>query len=273
MLQSLRQSDLATAVLTFEPLPREFFQASRAAPRLSSLREKIDALRHYDVDQIYCLPFDQALARLSAEDFITRILVQQLQCRFLVVGHDFRFGAARRGDLEMLQHFGRQYGFSVHEQPPFSLDGQRVSSTGIRAALLAGNLDQARRWLGRPYTLCGKIVHGDHLGRELGFPTANIPLNRRPVPVKGIFAGRLHSPQGSWIAAISIGLRPTVGGKQMVLEAHCLDADSPDLYGQRVQVELHQQLRHEEKYPDLDALKAAIARDIINTRRFFAEHP
>ncbi|OCX71235.1 bifunctional riboflavin kinase/FMN adenylyltransferase [Acidithiobacillus thiooxidans] len=273
LLQSLRQSDLATAVLTFEPLPREFFQTSRAAPRLSSLREKIDALRHYDVDQIYCLPFDQALARLSAEDFITRILVQRLQCRFLVVGHDFRFGAARRGDLEMLQHFGRQYGFAVMEQPAFSLDGQRVSSTGIRAALLAGNLDQARHWLGRPYSLCGKIVHGDHLGRELGFPTANIPLNRRPVPVKGIFAGRLHSPQGSWIAAISIGLRPTVGGKQMVLEAHCLDADSPDLYGQRVQVELHQQLRHEEKYPDLDALKAAIARDIINTRRFFAEHP
>jgi riboflavin kinase/FMN adenylyltransferase len=273
LLQSLRQSDLPTAVLTFEPLPREFFQASQAAPRLSSLREKISALRHYDVDQIYCLPFDQALARLSAEDFITRILVQQLQCRFLVVGHDFRFGAARRGDLEMLQHFGRQHGFTVMEQPAFSLDGHRVSSTGIRAALLAGNLDQARHWLGRPYTLCGKIVHGDHLGRELGFPTANIPLNRRPVPVKGIFAGRLHSLQGSWIAAISIGLRPTVGGKQMVLEAHCLDADSPDLYGQHVQVELHQQLRHEEKYPDLDSLKAAIARDIIHTRRFFAEHP
>lgn len=273
LLRSLQQAGLPTAVLTFEPLPREFFQADKAAPRLSSLREKVLALRHYGVDQVYCLPFDQTLAQVSAEDFISRILVQQLQCRFLVVGHDFRFGAGRRGDLHMLQHYGRQYGFTVMEQAAFSLDGHRVSSTGIRAALQAGHLDQASQWLGRPYTLCGKIVHGDHLGRELGFPTANIPLNRRPVPVQGIFAGRLHSERGSWIAAISIGLRPTVGGKQMVLEAHCLDADNPDLYGQRVQVELLHQLRHEEKYPDLDTLKAAIARDIHHTRRFFAEHP
>ncbi|WP_101538218.1 bifunctional riboflavin kinase/FAD synthetase [Acidithiobacillus marinus] len=273
LLQSLQHEGLATAVLTFEPLPREFFQAGQAAPRLSSLHEKVHALRHYGVDQVYCLPFDQTLAQVSAEDFITQILMQQLQCRFLVVGHDFRFGAKRRGDLDMLLHYGRQYGFSVLEQPAFSLDGQRVSSTGIRAALQAGHLDQASQWLGRPYTLCGKIIHGDHLGRELGFPTANIPLNRRPVPVSGIFAGRLRSERGTWIAAISIGLRPTVGGKQMVLEAHCLDADNPDLYGQRVQVELLHQLRHEEKYPDLDTLKAAIARDILNTRHFFAEHP
>lgn len=273
LLQSLQQEGLPTAVLTFEPLPREFFQAGKAAPRLSSLCEKVLALRHYGVDQVYCLPFNQTLAQVSAEAFITQILVQQLQCRFLVVGHDFRFGAARRGDLHLLQRYGRQYGFTVMEQAAFSLDGQRVSSTGIRAALQAGKLCQANRWLGRPYALCGKIVHGNHLGRELGFPTANIPLNRRPVPVKGIFAGRLHSPQGSWMAAISIGLRPTVGGKQMVLEAHCLDADNPDLYGQHVTVELHQQLRHEEKYPDLDALKAAIAQDILHARRFFAEHP
>ena len=273
LLKTMQDSGLPTAVLTFEPLPREFFRGADAPPRLSSLREKVVALRHNGVQSITCLPFNQALANLSAEDFITQILVRQLCCGLLSVGHDFRFGARRRGDLDMLSRFGQQYGFSVKEQPPFLLDGQRVSSTGIRAFLQSGDLAHAASWLGRPYALCGRVVHGDHLGRELGFPTANIPLNRRPVPVKGIFAGRLLSPKGNWIAAVSIGLRPTVGGKQMVLEAHCLDADNPDLYGQQVSVELHHKLRDEEKYVDLDTLKAAIDSDVVNTRNFFAEHP
>ena len=273
LLKTMQDSGLPTAVLTFEPLPREFFRGADAPPRLSSLREKVVALRHNGVQSITCLPFNQALANLPAEDFIAQILVKQLRCGLLSVGHDFRFGAGRRGDLDMLSRFGQQYGFLVKEQPPFLLDGQRVSSTGIRAFLQSGDLTHAASWLGRTYALCGRVVHGDHLGRELGFPTANIPLNRRPVPVKGIFAGRLLSPKGNWIAAVSIGLRPTVGGKQMVLEAHCLDADSPDLYGQQVSVELHHKLREEEKYMDLDTLKAAIDSDVVNTRNFFAEHP
>lgn len=273
LLQSLVQSGIPTAVLTFEPLPREFFRPLEAPPRLSSLREKIIALRGFGISQIYCLPFDLALARLSAEDFITQILVDRLRCRLLIVGHDFRFGAARRGDLDMLQHFGRKHNFQVVEQPAYMIENQRVSSTGIRQCLQAGNLHQASSWLGRPYTLCGKIIHGDHLGRELGFPTANIPLHRRRVPVQGIFAGRLRSTQGTWMAAISIGLRPTVDGKKMVLEAHCLDAGDPNLYGQRVAVELHHKLRDEEKYSDLDTLKTAIAHDVENTRQYFNEHP
>ncbi|MCL5052004.1 MAG: riboflavin biosynthesis protein RibF, partial [Gammaproteobacteria bacterium] len=186
LLKTMQDSGLPTAVLTFEPLPREFFRGTDAPPRLSSLREKVVALRRNGVQSITCLPFNQALANLPAEDFITQILVRQLCCGLLSVGHDFRFGARRRGDLDMLSRFGRQYGFSVKEQPPFLLDGQRVSSTGIRAFLQSGDLTHAASWLGRPYALCGRVVHGDHLGRELGFPTANIPLNRRPVPVKGI---------------------------------------------------------------------------------------
>ena len=273
LLKTMQDSGLPTAVLTFEPLPREFFRGADAPPRLSSLREKVVALRHNGVQDIICLSFNQALASLPAEDFITQILVGQLRCGLLSVGHDFRFGAGRRGDLDMLSRFGRQYGFSVKEQPPFLLDGQRVSSTGIRAFLQSGDLTHAASWLGRPYALCGRVMHGDHLGRELGFPTANIPLNRRPVPVKGIFAGRLSSPKGNWIAAVSVGLRPTVGGKQLVLEAHCLDAGNPDLYGQQVSVELHHKLRDEEKYVDLDTLKAAIDNDVVNTRNFFAKHP
>ncbi len=272
LLNTLRRSGLPTTVLTFEPLPREFFLGTDAPPRLSSLREKVVALRQAGVRRIHCLPFNQSLARLPAEDFIARILVRQLRTALLSVGHDFRFGAERRGDLDMLRHYGERYGYSVQEQAPFLIDGERVSSTGIRAFLQRGDLVRAETWLGRPYALCGRVVHGDHLGRTLGFPTANISLNRRPVPVQGIFAGRLSSARGIWLAAISIGLRPTVGGRQPVLEAHCLDG-SPDLYGQRVSVELRHKLRDEEKYANLDALKAAIDRDVANTRKFFAEHP
>lgn len=135
-----------------------------------------------------------------------------------------------------------------------------------------GDLAQAARWLGRPYAVCGRVRRGDQLGRELGFPTANLPLEYRPLPLRGIFAGRLYSSLGNWNAAISIGLRPTVNGKSLVLEAHCLDAGSPNLYGQQVRVELLHKLRDEEKYPNLDVLIAAIQNDVQNVRQFFSTH-
>ncbi|WP_312262891.1 bifunctional riboflavin kinase/FAD synthetase [Candidatus Igneacidithiobacillus taiwanensis] len=270
LLAAMGETRLPRVVLTFEPLPREFFQGAESPVRLSSLREKTQALLHYGADQVICSRFDRRLAQLSAEDFVREILVGRLQVRHLFVGHDFRFGAQRRGDFTLLEQMGRQLGFTVAEQPPFLLDGQRVSSTGVRQFLEQGDLGQAARWLGRPYAICGRVRRGDQLGRELGFPTANLPLTRRSLPLRGIFAGRLHSPIGSWQAAISIGLRPTVNGKHLVLEAHCLDADSPNLYGLQVQVELLHKLRDEEKYPNLDVLIAAIQHDVGQVRQFFA---
>ncbi|MHB8248844.1 MAG: bifunctional riboflavin kinase/FAD synthetase [Acidithiobacillus sp.] len=272
LLGAMKESGLPRAVLTFEPLPREYFQGREAPPRLTSLREKVTLLRRQGVNQVLCLPFRRALAQLPAANFARDILVRGLHTRALYVGHDFRFGAGRAGDFELLQRMGRELGFTVHEQIPFLLDGQRVSSTGIRAFLQAGAMDRAAGWLGRPYSLCGRVVHGDHLGRELGFPTANIPLCHRPVALRGIFAGVLRVAARSWPAAVSIGMRPTVQGRELMLEAHALDA-SPDLYGQRAEVELHKKLRDEIKYPDLDTLKAAIAQDVLATRAFFAGRP
>ncbi|MDD3760209.1 MAG: bifunctional riboflavin kinase/FAD synthetase [Acidithiobacillus sp.] len=272
LLAGMAECGLPRSVLTFEPLPRELFLGNRAPIRLSSLREKTATLRHYGADQVVCARFDTALAALSAEDFVEQIVVRRLRVRELFVGHDFRFGAQRRGDFALLQQMGRRYGFVVHEQPPYLLDGQRVSSTGIRQFLEQGDLAQAARWLGRPYTVCGRVRRGDQLGRELGFPTANLPLPHRPLPLRGIFAGRLYSPIGHWNAAISIGLRPTIQGKNLVLEAHCLDADSPNLYGKMVGVELLHKLRDEEKYPNLDTLIAAIQQDVQNVRQFFSTH-
>lgn len=272
LLAQMSDSGLPRTVLTFEPLPREFFLAAQAPIRLSSLREKTDALRHYGADQVVCARFDARMAALSAEDFVREVLVGHLHARAVYVGHDFRFGAQRRGDFALLQRLGREFDFVVQEQPPFLLDGKRVSSTGIRQFLEQGELDRAARWLGRPYAVCGRVRRGDQLGRELGFPTANLPLESRPLPLRGIFAGRLHSEIGHWNAAVSIGLRPTVNGKTLVLEAHCLDADSPNLYGQQVRVELFHKLRDEEKYSSLKLLIAAIHNDVEQVRQFFLPH-
>ncbi|AIA55350.1 bifunctional riboflavin kinase/FAD synthetase [Acidithiobacillus caldus] len=260
------------SVLTFEPLPREYFHREQAPARLSSLREKASALSRTGVDEIYVARFDGALASLSAEDFVREILHRRLGAQSVHVGHDFRFGAGRRGDFDLLARMGRQLGFRVQEQPPFCLDGERVSSTGIRQFLHAGKMDAAARWLGRPYAICGRVVGGDRIGRELGFPTANIDLARRPPPLRGIFAGVLHTPRQSWPAAISIGLRPTVGGKRLLLEAHCLDV-TVDLYGQRVEVQLLHKWRDEAHYAQLDELIAAIGQDVAKTRQYFLDHP
>ncbi|MGC8466812.1 MAG: bifunctional riboflavin kinase/FAD synthetase [Acidithiobacillus sp.] len=260
------------SVLTFEPLPREFFRGAQAPARLNSLREKTVALRQAGADAVYVARFDGALAALSAEDFAREILHRRLAAHSVHVGHDFRFGAGRRGDFDLLARMGRQLGFRVQEQPPFCLQGERVSSTGIRQFLQQGRMDEAAQWLGRPYAICGRVVGGDRLGRELGFPTANIDLARRPPPLRGIFAGILRTNQQAWPAAVSIGLRPTVGGKRLLLEAHCLDV-TVDLYGQMVQVQLLHKWRDEAHYDQLDQLIAAITQDVTNTRQYFLDHP
>ena len=272
LVNRMARSGLPRTVLTFEPLPREYFQGPAAPVRLSSLREKFWALQQAGLDTLVCASFNTALAALPAEIFVREILAGRLQARVLHVGHDFRFGAGRRGDLDLLRRMGQEMGFEVVEHEPVLMDGRRISSTGIRQFLQAGDLASAARWLGRPYAICGRVSRGDQLGRELGFPTANLPLQHRPLPLRGIFAGVLRGAQKNWLAAVSIGLRPTVGGKHLLLEAHCLDG-SPSLYGQRVQIELHQKLRDEMKYPDLGALRDAIAEDVRRVRSHFSLHP
>ena len=261
---------LPACVLTFEPHPREFFAPDRAPTRLTSPREKLEWLANYGVDRVHVCRFDYRFAQTSAEDFIERIIARGLGARWVLVGDDFRFGARRAGNLVMLKQAAQHLGFDVAALPSFTLDGERVSSTALREALAGGELERAARLLGRDYSISGRVVTGDGLGRKLGFPTANILMKHNRPPLMGIFAVRLCVGSDVFPAVASLGVRPTVKQRGApVLEVHALDY-SGDLYRRHVRVEFLKKLRDEEKYADLATLTRQIAADVENARAFFA---
>lgn len=255
-------------VMLFEPQPREHFDPDSAPARLMRLREKLVALRGQGVDRVLCVRFDDRFAALPADAFVERILLEGLGVRYLVVGRDFRFGRGRLGDIEQLARAGRAHGFEVAAAATFTIDGERVSSTRVRVALADGALDVAARLLGRPYRMCGRVVHGSKLGRRLGIPTANIRLHRRRSPLHGIFVAEMRLGEECWPAAVSIGRRPTVGGSEMLLEVHLLDVER-NLYGNHVAVDLLQKLREERRFESVEEMRVHILRDIENVRQFF----
>ena len=265
-----RELDVAAAALSFEPLPREFFAAAGKPPRLTLPRAKAEALSGLGADMIGLLRFDARLAAMSAEDFVREVLVGRLAAREVRVGPGFRFGQGRRGDIETLRRLGAAYsaqgqGFIADEIAPVLLDGERVSSTRIRAALGAGDFATAARLLGRPYAIGNRVVHGKHLGRTLGFPTANLRFSKVPA-LSGIFASRVHGVGRDPMPSVaSFGTRPTVDGGERLLEAHLFDFDG-DLYGQRIAVEFVAKLRDEVKFDDLPALVAQMHRDATQAR-------
>lgn len=256
---------LPAVVVVFEPMPQEFLSATPPA-RLMRFREKWQALQSCGLDRVLCLHFGPALAGMAAEEFIRRVLVEGLGVRHLVVGRDFRFGQGRRGDSAMLEKAGTAGGFDVEAAETFVLDGERVSSTGIRAALAAGELQTAGKLLGRAFSLSGRVMHGERLGRKLGFPTANIALRRRVAPVSGIFAARVHGADGMpRYSAAYVGTRPAVSGGQARLEVFLLDFDGA-LYGRHLQVELLQRLRKDAPFISLEALREQIGHDVNAVR-------
>jgi riboflavin kinase/FMN adenylyltransferase len=259
-----RELSVPSCVLTFEPHPREFFAESRAPARLTRLRDKLELLAAAGVERTHIARFDARFAALDAERFIDEVLKKWLGVRWLLVGHDFRFGARRAGDFSTLQNKG----FDVEAMPDVQSENSRVSSSAIRAALAAGDFALAQRLLGHPYTLSGRVAHGAKLGRELGFPTANIVL-RHPSPLSGIYvvdAGQ----RGPGVA--SVGRRPTVNPVEVpLLEVH-LFGETRDLYGEHLQVRFHKKLRDERKFDGLPALRDAIARDAAQAREYFATH-
>jgi riboflavin kinase/FMN adenylyltransferase len=259
---------LPSAVLTFDPHPREFFAPGAAPPRLSTLRSKLEQFAAHGIAEVHVARFNAALAALPAERFIDDVLVRRLGTRWVLVGDDFRFGRGRSGDLALLRQAATT--FSVEAMPTVVVDGERASSTTIRGALAAGELDHAARLLGRPYAIGGKVVHGDKLGRNLGFPTANIVL-RHPPPLTGVFAVRVHGLGGAARAgAASLGVRPTVkAGAKPLLEVFVFDFDEA-VYGRRVVVEFLCKLRDEERYADLDTLTRQIRADVAQAREYFA---
>src|SRR3990172_1776364 len=263
---------LPSQVILFEPQPQEFFQPQAAIPRLTRLREKLQALRRYSVDRVLCLRFDAEFAALEPEHFIQRLLVDGLQVRYLVVGDDFRFGRQRRGDFSMLAEAGRKHGFQVVNMHTVTIDDTRVSSTRIRAALADGDLALAEKLLGRPYRMCGRVAHGDKRGRTLGVPTANIYLHRKTTPLTGVFVVEMFGLAREPLPGVAnIGTRPTVGGTRTLLEAHLLDF-ADDIYGAYVHVNFLHKLRAEMRFASLDELKARIAQDVAETRAFFAQY-
>ena len=252
--------------LSFEPLPREFFAPTAPPPRLTLPRAKFEGLCALGADAVGLLRFDAAMARMSAEDFVREVLVGRLRAREVWVGPGFRFGHARRGDLSTLQALGAGLGFTAHAIEPVALDGERVSSTRVRTALQAGDFALATRLLGRPYAIGGHVVRGAQLGRTLGYPTANLRFDRKAPALSGIYAVRVHGVAAqAWPAVGSFGTRPTVDGREPLLEAHLFDF-SGDLYGRRIEVEFVARLRDEEKFPDLPTLVAQMHRDADEAR-------
>jgi riboflavin kinase/FMN adenylyltransferase len=258
---------LPAALMSFEPTPREFFARGTPPARLTRFREKFEALEQYGVDRFVCLRFDERMRRLGREEFVSEVLVKALGVRHIVVGHDFRFGRDNQGDIACLRSLGAAAGFEVTEVPPFEIDGERVSSSGIREALAVGDMAKAAKLLGRPYRMTGKVIHGEKLGRKLGFPTANLRLHRRATPVAGIFAIRVTGAGLKDAPGVaSLGTRPAVNGKELLLEAHVFDFEG-DLYRQHVHVDFIAFLRAERWFADMDALIEQMNRDAAQARQ------
>jgi len=260
--------------MTFEPHPREVFTPDQAPARLTSLREKLELFRSHGIDRVVLARFSKQFAALTAQEFIERILIAGIQARWILVGDDFRFGAKRAGDFALLSQAGAAHGFEVESLSSVLLDGVRVSSTAVRDALAQGDMELAAQFLGRPYSISGRVVHGDKLGHELGFPTANIQMKHNKPPLAGIFAVELRGFDGVRLPGVaSLGVRPTVKQNGApTLEVHVFDFHDR-IYGAHVRVDFLHKLRDEAKYPDLPTLIAQIARDVADAKLFFLNRP
>jgi len=265
-----KAAKLPVVLMMFEQQPLEFFLGENAPTRLMRLREKIIQLKSLPVDKVLVVKFNQAFADFQADDFITDLLVKKLNVKQLVVGDDFHFGKARCGNFAMLKEKGLQYGFKVEDTRSFYIDEHRVSSTLIRDALGSGNLAQAAVMLGRDYSVCGRVAHGNKRGRTIGFPTANILMFRKNTPITGVFAVTMTGISGKVRQGIAnVGTRPTVdGGKKVILETHLFDFNE-EIYGQYVEVHFKQKIRDEIRFQSLDALKAQIEKDIVKVKQIF----
>jgi riboflavin kinase/FMN adenylyltransferase len=256
--------------VSFEPLPREFFARQAPPPRLTLARAKVEGLLRYGVDSVGLLRFGSRLSTMSAADFVREALGKRLQAREVWIGPEFRFGHRRAGDIALLRQMGQELGFVADEIEPVHLHGERISSTRIRELLLAGEFAHAADLLGRPYAIGGRVVHGQQLGRTLGFPTANLRFPHAPA-LSGIYATWVHGVfEQPWPSVSSFGTRPTVSGVEPLLEAHLFDFDG-DLYGRHIEVEFVTKLRDEEKFSGLDVLTEQMHRDAANARRILNE--
>ena len=268
VLKKGAELNLPTVVIIFEPQPREFFGGQDAPPRLTRFGEKVRLLQKQGVDRVLCLTFNERLRSMSADQFVDELLLKGLAVKHFVVGDDFRFGCDRSGDYAMLRRSGERYGFTVANTETFDVEGERVSSSRIRTALQANQLDLAERLLGRRYSVAGRVMHGQKLGRQLGTPTANVRMHRFACPLVGVYAVTATGEGVKAQGVCNVGMRPTVNGTHPVLEAHLFDFNA-DLYGKLLNVEFQAFIRPEQKFDGLDKLKQQINDDIEQARAFF----
>ena len=270
LAQSAKSRGLVSCVLTFEPHPREFFAPLSAPARLSNLREKLEAFASLGVERTHICRFNRNFSSMTAQEFIEHVVCGGLNTKWLLVGEDFRFGSKRAGDLALLQKAGQKLDFEVTVMPSIMLKGQRISSTMVRDALAEGDLERASELLGKPYSMSGRVVHGDKTGRRIGFPTANIKIKHARPPLGGIFAVEVSGISECPLKGVaSLGVRPTIRDNGApVLEVHVFDFNR-EIYGQHVRVEFVHKLREEEKYPDLKTLTQQISLDVEKAKEYF----
>lgn len=274
LVQTAKEKNIQSCVMTFEPHPIEYFAPEKAPARILSLRDKLEALAELGVDQVLVIHFNQQFANLSPDDFVKKILVDGLKVKSILIGDDFHYGSKRAGNFSSLVEAGRKYGFDVESMATFEEKQVRISSSAIRGALAGGDLKLARQLLGRPYMLSGHVLHGQKLGRTLGFPTLNVSLanklHRRKPAAQGIFIAQVHGLSDNPLPAVaSLGQRPTVDDSgRYLLEVHIFNFNQ-SVYGKLVRIELIEKMRDEEKYNDLETLQQAINQDAALAKNYF----
>ena len=251
---------LESAVITFEPNPKDYFSQNKPQTRISSLREKIELFNEIKIDRVHIIKFNQEFSKVTANEFIS-VLIKQLKVKEIIIGEDFCFGKGREGGIKQLSASSMK----LNIKNKILIDGKRISSTLIRNLLANDKLDEANKYIGRPYSISGKVVHGEKRGRKIGFPTANIHMRHNRPPLKGVFAVKFQNHFG----VANLGIRPSIKGeKKLQLEVHLLNFSS-DLYGQHVSVIFLKKLRDEKKFKSLDELKEQIKLDVIKAKLFF----
>lgn len=260
-----REYGVPSLLITFEPQPREFFEGASVPARLTSFREKMHLLRKAGIDRVLVIPFNEQIANVTAEEVIERFFVESLGVRHVVVGDDARFGREAKGDYRLLRSAGERYGFGVSNFGTLVLDGERVSSSRVRERLLSGDLRAAERLMGHPYFILGRVVYGQRLGRTLQTPTANIRLQRSRAALRGVFAVKVDRSGQALEGVANIGLRPTVHGRDHLLEVHLFDFEE-DIYGELLRVNFRFKVRDEQKFDSLEALREQVALDKQSAR-------
>lgn len=269
LVEKGRQLNLPTVVVVFEPLPREFFAPEKAPSRLMSFREKFVALKALGIDRVLRIHFTPAFRQLNAEEFIQQVFVRGLASRYVIVGDDFRFGHDRTGNFAVLQSAGRENDFEVVATSTFEIDKERVSSTRIRKALESADFELAENLLGRPYSIIGKVMLGQQLGRTLDAPTANVEPHRIRVALAGVYAVKVLFNEKQYYGVANVGIRPTVNDRvKAILEVHLLDFND-NIYGKTIEVVFCKKIRDEKKFDSFDELKKSIHQDFFDGREYF----